>query len=102
MEVSCDGAEHGLVSRLLLLAQLGDELLEVGARGGDVVKLRAQRLEALLELVALRLGEGVGGSDLLESLLERPHLLLARLAAGDLLRRATVGPAQPDLFPPRA
>src|SRR5258708_12718304 len=73
VEVGRDRSEDRLVARVLFLPQLGDQLLEVGAGGGDVVELRPECLEALLALPALALGHRVGGADLLHPPLEPPH-----------------------------
>src|SRR4029077_10996250 len=70
VEVRRHGAEHGLVARVLFLAQLADQLLEVGAGRGDVLELLGEVLIALLELPALGLGERVGWADLLDPALE--------------------------------
>src|SRR5260370_34852442 len=61
VEVGRDRAEDRLVARLLLFAELADELVEVSAGGCDVVQLASQRLEPLPQLPALRLGPPVGG-----------------------------------------
>ncbi len=98
VEVRGDRSEDSFVPGLLFLAQLADQLLQVGAGRGDVVELRAQRLEALLELLAFGAGQGVRGPDLLEAALQRAHLALAALAARDLLRRHTVRHARADLL----
>src|SRR5216684_5401920 len=84
VEVGCHRAEHRLITQLFLLAQLGDQLLEVAARGADVIELNAQGLEALLELAAFRFRQGIRRSDLLQATFKCPHLFLARLAARDL------------------
>ena len=97
VEVGCDGTEDGLVARLLLLAQLRDQVVEVCPRGGDVLELRGQVLIPFLELSALGFSERVGRPDLLQSALERAHLALTRFAAGHLLGGHPVGHARTDL-----
>ncbi len=101
VEVGGHSAEHRLVSRILFLAEPGDQVFEVGPRGGDVLELLGEVPIALLELAALRLGEGVGRPDLLQPALEGAHLALARLAAGNLFGRDPVGHARADLLHPR-
>src|ERR1700682_769571 len=98
VEVGGDRAEDRLVSRVFLLAQLVDQLLEVGTRRGDVLQLRTQSLEALFELAALAVRKGVGRADLFDPALEGAHLSLARLPTWDLLRRHTVRHARADLL----
>src|SRR5258708_24962992 len=98
VEVVRDRAEDRLVAGFLLVAQPGDELLEVAACSRDVVEPGAQRLESLLELSAFGFGQGVGGTDLLQAPLEGAHLFLACLAAWNLLGRNSIRHAQSDFL----
>jgi len=98
VEIRGDSSEDGFVTRLLLRPKLADQLLEVGARGGDVVELRAQRLEPLFQLAAFGAGQSVRRADLCEAALQRTHLPFTTLSAGNLLRRDAVRHARADLL----
>src|SRR5437773_1827421 len=101
VEVRGDRAENGFVARFLFLAQLRDEVLEVGAGLGDVLQLLGEVLVALFQLTALGLGQRVGGSDLLEPPLDCAHLPLAGFATRHFFRRHAVRHPGADLLHPR-